>query len=68
MAGHLSADTGGAPSARHDPKWLRLAPPNSPAPPLFVWGRAAGEDSRDIAIARAAAWCPTAYQWVSSVK
>ena len=46
-------DTGGAPSGRHDPKWLRLAPPNSTTPPLFIWGGSAAADSQEMATARA---------------
>ncbi len=46
-------DIGGAPNGRHDPKWLRLAPPNSTTPPLYVWSGAAAGDSQEVAKARA---------------
>ena len=46
-------DTGGAPTGRHDPKWLKLAPAHSGAAPLYVWAGAAGEDSADMATSRA---------------
>jgi ATP-dependent helicase/nuclease subunit A len=48
-------DTHGAPSGRHDPKWLRLAPPHSGAPPLLVWGGKADEDCAAMAEGRAQA-------------
>ena len=44
-------DTGGAPTGRHDPKWLRL----SGATPLLVWAGAAQDDSEAMAQARAVA-------------
>ena len=40
-------DTGGAPTGRHDPKWLRLAPGS-----LFVWAGSAVDDSEAMAQAR----------------
>ncbi len=46
-------DTASAPSGRHDPKWLKLAPAHSGAPPLYVWAGPAGEDSEALAAARA---------------
>ncbi len=45
-------DTSGAPSGKHDPKWLKLAPSHSGAPPLYVWAGSAGEDSAAMAGAR----------------
>jgi ATP-dependent helicase/nuclease subunit A len=48
-------DVYSAPSGRHDPKWLQLAPPHSGAAPLPVWGGSAGEDCAAMAEARAAA-------------
>ncbi len=39
-------DTHGAPSGRHDPKWLRLPPPHSGAPPLARVGRHGGRGLR----------------------
>jgi ATP-dependent helicase/nuclease subunit A len=48
-------DTHSAPSARHDPKWLRLAPPNASTPPLYVWATPAAQDSADMAEGRARA-------------
>jgi ATP-dependent helicase/nuclease subunit A len=44
-------DTAGAPTGRHDPKWLRLPG----APPLPVWAGTAADDSGEMAVARAAA-------------
>ena len=41
-------DTGGAPTGRHDPKWLRLAG----TPALPVWAGTAGEDCEAMALAR----------------
>jgi ATP-dependent helicase/nuclease subunit A len=46
-------DIGGAPNGRHDPKWLRLASPNSTTPPLYVWGGPAAGDCQEAAKARA---------------
>ena len=48
-------DTAGAPSGRHDPKWLRLAPAPAGAPPLHVWSGAAWEDSVEMSAGRMAA-------------
>ena len=48
-------DTGGAPSGRHDPHWLKLAAAHSGAPPLPVWAGSAGQDSAVMAEGRAAA-------------
>jgi len=45
-------DTHGAPSGRHDPKWLRLAPPHSGLAPLFVWGGRADDDCAAMALGR----------------
>jgi len=45
-------DTHGAPSGRHDPKWLRLAPPHAGAAPLFVWAGKADEDCAAMAQGR----------------
>jgi ATP-dependent helicase/nuclease subunit A len=48
-------DSASAPSGRHDPKWLKLAPPHAGAAPLHVWAGAAGDDSAEMAAGRAAA-------------
>jgi ATP-dependent helicase/nuclease subunit A len=48
-------DTSGAPSGRHDPHWLKLAPAHSGADALPVWARSAGEDCAAMAEGRAAA-------------
>jgi ATP-dependent helicase/nuclease subunit A len=45
-------DTGGAPTGRHDPKWLRL-PPQDGGAPLLVWAGSAADDSEEMARARA---------------
>ncbi len=45
-------DTHGAPGGRHDPKWLRLAPPHSGAAPLFVWAPTAAGDCAEMAAGR----------------
>jgi ATP-dependent helicase/nuclease subunit A len=48
-------DTCSAPSGRHDPKWLELAPSKLGEPPLFVWASKQDDDSAALAEARAAA-------------
>ena len=45
-------DTSGAPTGKHDPKWLTLTPAHSGATPLHVWAASAGEDSAAMAGAR----------------
>jgi ATP-dependent helicase/nuclease subunit A len=47
-------DTTGAPSARHDPKLMRLAPDGPSAPQLFAWSRKTAEDCQPVAAAREA--------------
>jgi ATP-dependent helicase/nuclease subunit A len=48
-------DTGGAPSGRHDPHWLKLSAAHSGAPPLPVWAGSAGQDCAVMAEGRASA-------------
>jgi ATP-dependent helicase/nuclease subunit A len=48
-------DTCSAPTGRHDPKWLELAPASSADPPLLLWAIGKDGDSPPIRDARLAA-------------